>query len=164
MNDSQSSASPGGRPLQGPHWANVPAEGDSLASNLIPLRLLLQPGGMILQLSRSDMILGRHSEADVRLPLPDVSRKHCRFLHTQGLWQVVDLNSLNGVFVNDQPVQRAILQQGDRLRIGGVNFLVDLTGQALSAADAEAPESLADSLFKDRPRTIAFPEPRRKAS
>jgi pSer/pThr/pTyr-binding forkhead associated (FHA) protein len=134
------------------------------APDLVPLRLLLQPGELIIQLTRPDMVLGRHSEADVRLPLPDVSRKHCRFLHVQGLWHVVDLNSLNGVYVNDQPVQRAVLHQGDRLRIGGVSFLVDLTGQAHSAADAEASLSLADSLFKGRPRTLAFPEPRRKAS
>src|SRR4051812_10993697 len=87
MDDARSPAGADGRPRLGPLRAHVDLDGDDRDPAFAPLRLLLQSGGLILQFTRPDMVLGRHSEADVRLPLPDVSRKHCRFLHAQGLWQ-----------------------------------------------------------------------------
>jgi pSer/pThr/pTyr-binding forkhead associated (FHA) protein len=75
------------------------------------------------------MVMGRHSSADLRLHLPDVSRRHCRFVFAEGTWQVFDLASLNGVFVNERRIDQAVLQQGDRLCIGSYIFEVDLTEQ-----------------------------------
>ena len=92
----------------------------------MPLRLRLRPGPFSVELTRSGLVLGRHSTADVRLPLPDVSRRHCSFIHEDGRWQVVDLGSLNGVFVNDVLVQQAELHDRDTLRIGGFVFDVEL--------------------------------------
>ena len=80
-------------------------------------------------------MIGRHTEADIRLPLPDVSRRHCRLQFVEGCWQVVDLNSLNGIQINGQQVLQGPLEQGDLLRIGGFTFAVDLTGNA-AVADA----------------------------
>src|SRR6266436_2874985 len=50
---------------------------------------VMQPNGMAVELMRPNMLLGRHSTADLRLPLPDVSRRHCRFLYQDGVWQVL---------------------------------------------------------------------------
>jgi pSer/pThr/pTyr-binding forkhead associated (FHA) protein len=114
----------------------------------VPLRLRLRPGRLAVELTHSGMVFGRHSSADVRLPLPDVSRRHCRFVCEDGRWQVIDLDSLNGVFVNDAPVRQAELHDGDRVRIGGFVFEVDLSG----AARADVPDagdvlhSIADAL------------------
>ncbi len=91
-----------------------------------PLRLVLIPSGWSVTLDRLDVIIGRHSSADIRLPLPDVSRRHCRFLWLHDGWQVVDLGSLNGIKVNDEAVQHAGLKAGDTLRIGGFTFRVEL--------------------------------------
>jgi pSer/pThr/pTyr-binding forkhead associated (FHA) protein len=93
--------------------------------DILPLRLVL-PGSTPIDLKRSGLVFGRHSQADVRLPLPDVSRRHCRFVFSQGGWQVIDLNSLNGIFVNGLRVSGAKLYHGDRLRIGGFLFEVVL--------------------------------------
>jgi pSer/pThr/pTyr-binding forkhead associated (FHA) protein len=71
------------------------------------------------------MLVGRHSEADIRLPLPDVSRRHCRLQFVEGCWQVIDLNSLNGVYVNGEAVIQAPLTPGSLLRIGGFTFMVE---------------------------------------
>jgi pSer/pThr/pTyr-binding forkhead associated (FHA) protein len=98
----------------------------SAADGCPPLRLVLRPGGPVVELSRPDVLVGRHSEADVRLPLPDVSRRHCRLLFRDGAWHVLDLKSLNGVFVNDEPVANAVLRHGDTLRVGGFLFAVEL--------------------------------------
>jgi pSer/pThr/pTyr-binding forkhead associated (FHA) protein len=97
-----------------------------LPSDFFPLRLLLQPGGLSVDLNKPDMVIGRHSQADVRLSLPDVSRRHCRFLFADGTWRVCDLSSLNGIFVNGERLQDATLFHGDRIRIGSLMFEVDL--------------------------------------
>ncbi len=97
------------------------------AAEPAPLRLVLQPSGMVLEVTRPEAVIGRHSEADVRLPLPDVSRRHCKLTFMGGGWQVIDLNSLNGIQVNGEQVLQAPLEHGDMLRIGGFTFAVDLS-------------------------------------
>lgn len=116
-----------GLPLQGPHWHRGPG---AEPAEWVPLRLRLQPGGQSVELPSQNVLIGRHTDADVRLPLPDVSRRHCRCFWADGLWQIVDLNSLNGIYVNGQRVQQADLHHGDVIGIGGFAFEVDL-----SAAD-----------------------------
>src|SRR5262249_23881460 len=114
----------------------------------------------------SGLVFGRHSSADVRLPLPDVSRRHCRFDFGDGRWQVIDLDSLNGVFVNGAPVRQAELHDRDVLRIGGFVFDVDLRGGRRTVPLAES----ADAPAADSIRSIATAflppddEPLRRAS
>jgi pSer/pThr/pTyr-binding forkhead associated (FHA) protein len=121
-----------------------------------------QPSGVVLEINRSDFIMGRHSECEIRLPLPDVSRRHCRFRYENGVWTVIDLQSLNGVFVNEQPIDRAELRQGDRLRVAGFMFLIDLNGVAAQAG-AEGVPALSEALFQNRHRSNTM-VPQRRAS
>jgi pSer/pThr/pTyr-binding forkhead associated (FHA) protein len=99
-----------------------------LPVEFVPLILILLPRGVRLELTKPDMLMGRHSDMDVRLPLPDVSRRHCRFVFTRSGWQVIDLNSLNGVHVNGKRVTHATLHHQDKLRVGGFTFEVQLPG------------------------------------
>jgi pSer/pThr/pTyr-binding forkhead associated (FHA) protein len=123
MDDSHAHTPSGGLPLQGPHWNTVHPE---LPNDFCALRLVLQATGQSVELDRPVVLLGRHSEADVRLPLPDVSRRHCRFSFADGGWCVADLNSLNGTFVNGQRVVTTALNGGDTLKVGGFTFTVEL--------------------------------------
>lgn len=90
-----------------------------------PLRLVMQPGGATVVVTRPDTLVGRHSQADVCLRIPDVSRRHCRLLYEQGRWQVIDLQSMNGTFVNGQLVDRSVLNRGDVLGIGALSLEVE---------------------------------------
>jgi pSer/pThr/pTyr-binding forkhead associated (FHA) protein len=119
--------------------------GVQLPGDFFPLRLLLQPGGLSVELARPDMIVGRHRGADVRLSLPDISRRHCRFVFSDGAWRVCDLNSLNGVYVNSERLDEAVLEHGDRVRIGSLTFGVDLG----HVADAVAEPQIAATLQRD---------------
>jgi pSer/pThr/pTyr-binding forkhead associated (FHA) protein len=133
MDENSKPAEAAGLPLQGPHWhRSGPAT--ELPPAFVPLRLVLQPGGQTVELPHPDMVLGRHTDADLRLPLPDVSRRHCRCVFRDGAWEVQDLNSLNGTYVNGERVQQAPLRKRDRLVIGGFTFEVDL---------AEGPATIA---------------------
>ncbi len=135
--------------LPAPHL-RYPAPPESVAADFVPLRLLLQPGGLCIEMTKPDTLLGRHSEADVRLSLPDVSRRHCRFVFKDEAWQVIDLNSLNGVHVNGARLEESVLCQGDHVRIGSLTFLVDLgpapRGVPLPAAEDDARASVLQSI------------------
>jgi hypothetical protein len=160
MDEKNKPAEAAGLPLQGPHWhRSGPAE---LPPAFVPLRLVLQPGGQMVELPHPDMLLGRHTDADLRLPLPDVSRRHCRCVFRDGAWQVEDLNSLNGTYVNGERVQQAPLRKRDLLAIGGFTFEVDLgDGQhTIQLPPAEAGKS-ADVLPGPAPDAG---EERRRAS
>ncbi len=152
-----------GLPLQGPHRPAQHVE--ALPADFLPLRLVLQPTGVVVELTHQDMIVGRHSDADVRLPLPDVSRRHCRFLFGNGNWVVMDLNSLNGVFVNEEPVGQATLKQGDRVRIGGYIFAVDLSRERnpvpIESEGRTGDPKLAHNLFQMRRPPTTFTHHRR---
>jgi pSer/pThr/pTyr-binding forkhead associated (FHA) protein/NADPH-dependent 2,4-dienoyl-CoA reductase/sulfur reductase-like enzyme/Fe-S-cluster-containing hydrogenase component 2/CRP-like cAMP-binding protein len=76
--------------------------------------------GRALRLS-SGSIIGRGSEADIRLADPLLSRTHARFEKRSGGWTVVDLGSVNGIAQGDEriaPGTAAPLRKGTRLRIG----------------------------------------------
>lgn len=114
-------------------------------SGFYPLRLVLGPDGATVELTRPDMLLGRHTDADVRLPTPDVSRRHCRFVFTEGAWEVYDLNSLNGLYVNGARVRQSTLQHHDLVAVGGFRLQVDLSGDPETPADRVL-QSIADAL------------------
>ena len=66
-------------------------------------------------------VLGRADNCDVAVPDEQVSRTHCFVERSTGGVQVVD-RSRHGTFVNGQRVEKAPLQDGDRLQIGGFTF------------------------------------------
>ncbi len=72
--------------------------------------------------------LGRDAANQVMVGDPAVSRKHCTFNEvTAGVYEVIDLDSHNGTFVNGVQISRTAIQHGDRIRIGTSEF-VFLTG------------------------------------
>jgi pSer/pThr/pTyr-binding forkhead associated (FHA) protein len=68
--------------------------------------------------------LGRAQDADFIVDAPLVSRRHCRFEAGLDALRVIDLESTNGTFVNGQRVEQVELRDGDRVRIGRINFTV----------------------------------------
>ena len=98
-------------------------------ADFVPLRLTLQPDGLCVELTRSNLVIGRHTEADVRLGFPDVSRRHCRCVFAHGKWRIEDLDSLNGLYINGERIHEAYLYDGDRLRLGGLEITVSLVNQ-----------------------------------
>ncbi|MCZ2837776.1 FhaA domain-containing protein [Modestobacter sp. VKM Ac-2985] len=69
-------------------------------------------------LEQGSNVLGRGTEADVRLPDTGVSRKHADVQLAGSTVVVEDLGSTNGTLVNGRRVSRQELADGDVLRIG----------------------------------------------
>ncbi len=70
---------------------------------------------------------GRHPDSDIFLDDVTVSRRHAEFRVDGNEFQVVDVGSLNGTYVNREPVDSASLTNGDEVQIGKFR-LVFLTG------------------------------------
>ena len=70
---------------------------------------------------------GRHPDSDIFLDDVTVSRRHADFRQDEGDFQGVDVGSLNGTYVNREPVDSAVLANGDEVQIGKFR-LVFLTG------------------------------------
>lgn len=70
---------------------------------------------------------GRHPDSDIFLDDVTVSRRHAEFRKNGEKFEVVDVGSLNGTYVNREPKNSADLANGDEVQIGKFR-LVFLTG------------------------------------
>ena len=61
---------------------------------------------------------GRHPESDIFLDDITVSRRHAEFRRKDGRFEVHDMGSLNGSYVNRDRVESTQLANGDDLQIG----------------------------------------------
>ena len=64
--------------------------------------------------SKNVITFGRNTENDIILESPIVSKKHGYFLLENGVCSIFDLDSTNGIYIENVRVQKAILQTGDR--------------------------------------------------
>ena len=61
---------------------------------------------------------GRDPRGDIFLDDVTVSRYHAEFRLARGELQVVDTGSLNGTYVNGEPIDSAVLTNGDEIQMG----------------------------------------------
>jgi pSer/pThr/pTyr-binding forkhead associated (FHA) protein len=72
--------------------------------------------------------VGRAPRADFVVDAALVSRVHCRLTSNgPGQLEIEDLGSTNGTFVNGHKVNKARLNDGDKLTIGRVEFVINST-------------------------------------
>ncbi len=61
---------------------------------------------------------GRHPEADIFLDDVTVSRRHADFRRSAAGFEVFDLGSMNGTYVDGHAIERHKLSKGDEIQIG----------------------------------------------
>ncbi|HWL93103.1 MAG TPA: FHA domain-containing protein, partial [Phycisphaerae bacterium] len=81
-------------------------------------------------LEKKSTVIGRKTDADLRIPLSQISRAHCE-VTLNGRGAILrDLGSSNGTYVNDERIEdETVLDAGDRVRIGPIQFLVQIDGE-----------------------------------
>lgn len=91
-------------------------------------QLVLEVNGMRHPLQPPGLIIGRGSEADLRINDPGISRKHAEIrVSGQGSAirvEIVDLGSTNGIVVDGRRVRQAHLTDGSRIEVGQTRMLV----------------------------------------
>ncbi len=75
------------------------------------------------------VVIGRQEDCGIRIPLPEVSRRHVAIDVTGPAVVVKDLGSANGTYVNNNRVTEDTLAAGDHLIIGPVVFTVQINGE-----------------------------------
>lgn len=83
--------------------------------------------GQSFQPEEGRTLIGRSPECQVFLDDVTVSRRHAELLREGDAFSIRDLGSLNGTYVNREPVDSAVLANGDEVQIGKFR-LVYLTG------------------------------------
>src|SRR5262245_11228839 len=79
--------------------------------------------GEMFKVESEELVLGRGSNADIRLVDDGISRLHCRVrLAPEGLY-VEDLASRNGTFCNGEKVTKLLIKDGDKLQLGRTTVL-----------------------------------------
>ena len=79
--------------------------------------------------------IGRSPDNDLPVDNPAVSNHHAKVYYEGGRLVVEDLDSLNGTFVNDLRVERAMLHDGDSIWIGKHHIKVDATADTAIPMD-----------------------------
>ncbi len=69
-----------------------------------------------------ELTIGRSKDCDVTVQDKKLSRKHCHIQNRNGSYFIVDLDSTNGLQVNDEWAKEELLKNGDYLKIGDSNF------------------------------------------
>lgn len=83
--------------------------------------ILISPDGQRIELS-DRLSFGRSHDCDVILQDHNCSRHHAEVRKVDEGFEVVDLGSTNGTFINNVQVQRQVLREGDALRMGRTTF------------------------------------------
>lgn len=120
-------------------------------------------GGDSIPLFKRKLLIGRRSNCDVILNFPNVSSQHCELELINGYWHIKDLNSSNGIKVNDIRSEAKWLHPGDIVSIAKHRYEIVYT--ALGDAPVENDEDpFARSLLEKagierRPRPTPSAKP-----
>jgi pSer/pThr/pTyr-binding forkhead associated (FHA) protein/predicted alpha/beta hydrolase family esterase len=89
------------------------------------------------ELGQTSINLGRASENSIVLAEPKISRQHAQLNWVDDGWEVVDLSSSNGTFVNGERIERRRVVPGDAIQIGDCMLRYEL-GAVDSTKEDEA--------------------------
>lgn len=78
--------------------------------------------GEDFRLKAGKNVIGTASDCDIVLTDKKVSRKHCTIRFEGGEFQIADLDSSNGTYVNEDSIQKHDLIDNDIVKLGDIVF------------------------------------------
>lgn len=82
--------------------------------------------GVAFVLEPHTLVVGRDPKCDVFLNDMTVSRDHARIEPEGNAFKIIDDDSYNGVWINNENVNSALLHDGDFIQIGAFGLLVSI--------------------------------------
>jgi pSer/pThr/pTyr-binding forkhead associated (FHA) protein len=82
-------------------------------------------GGDAIPLLRDLLTIGRRESCDIPLKYPNISGLHAQLSFRNGYWYIRDMNSTNGVKVQDVRVQEKLLHPRDEITIGKRKYIIE---------------------------------------
>jgi diguanylate cyclase (GGDEF)-like protein len=103
--------------------------------------------GKMVKIEKGELVMGRAPDTQLQCEDDGISRKHCKLsMAPNGAYQLVDLGSTNGTFLNGIRVNVATLQDGDKIQIGA-NTVVKFSLQG--ALEEQYQRSIYESATRD---------------
>jgi diguanylate cyclase (GGDEF)-like protein len=103
--------------------------------------------GKMVKIEKGELVMGRAPDTQLQCEDDGISRKHCKLsMSPNGSYQLVDLGSTNGTFLNGIKVNVATLQDGDKIQIGA-NTVVKFSIQ--DALEEQYQRSIYESATRD---------------
>lgn len=91
-------------------------------------------------LDENEMIIGRHEGVNIQVNDLSVSRRHARACQKGSAWEIEDLGSANGSFVDEKRIKKNLLKHGDMIRFGSIVFKF--------FADGSSEGAFVDNIYK----------------
>ncbi len=104
-------------------------------------------GGDPIPLLKRSLLVGRRESCDIILRFDNVSAHHCQLVVHGGYWYVKDLNSRNGVKVNNTRVSERRLDPGDVLYVSNHRYEVKYFPIELGAIGPPPPDTVPADIF-----------------
>jgi predicted component of type VI protein secretion system len=83
--------------------------------------------GKIIQIPLAQFLIGRGRECNLQPSSPIISKRHCALITRGGKVFVKDFASINGTFINDQPIKdETEVKDGDCLKLGSLAFRINV--------------------------------------
>ena len=79
--------------------------------------------GRRYELAEVSVTIGRESSNGIQLHDTEASRRHVELRKNESSYELVDLESSNGTFVNNARIEQQLLQNGDRVEIGRTRMI-----------------------------------------
>lgn len=98
-------------------------------------------GGDPIPLLKPSVVIGRRDRCDITLAFPNISSQHCELVFKNGYWEIRDLNSRNGIKVNDERCDSKWLMPGDVVSIAKHRYKIQYQ------PDPSAPPPVEDDAF-----------------
>ncbi len=112
---------------------------------LIPLG-----GGDSIPLLKKKLLAGRRESCDIVLRFANVSAHHCELQMDSGYWYVRDLQSRNGVKINDVRIQeQRRLDPGDIIAIAKHKYRVEYDPSELGAVGPPPADNLSQEVMRE---------------
>lgn len=89
----------------------------------LPKAFLIIGGTKVFPLEKQVVKIGRALENDLMLEYPQVSRMHAELRFTQGYFEIVDLESTGGTFVNGDRIKTQTLHKGDVITLVNLHLV-----------------------------------------
>lgn len=106
-------------------------------------------GGDPIPLLKRQMLVGRRESCDIILRFANVSAHHCTLSIENGYLYIRDMQSRNGIKVNDVKVTERRLSPGDVLAISKHRYRVDYDPAELGAIGPPPADNMSKEILKE---------------
>ena len=99
---------------------------------------------------KKQLLIGRRESCDIVLRFANVSAHHCQLINEGGYWYVRDMQSRNGIKINDVRIQeQRRIDPGDILSVAKHKYRVDYDPVELGAVGPPPADNLSQEVMRE---------------